>query len=97
MPHREMCKVVKGRFPESAADVDEAFSLVSIDTDLYLPTYFGLEFFFDKLSKNGYILVHDFNHKYYSGVREAVIRFCKEKEIGYCPVADSAGTVIITK
>jgi hypothetical protein len=97
MPYKEMCKVVKGRFPESALNIDDTFSLVSIDTDLYLPTYNGLEFFFDKLSKNGYILVHDFNHKYYSGVRDAVIQFCRERGIGYCPVADSAGTAIITK
>ena len=97
MPHRQMCKVVKGYFPESTAEVDETFSFVSIDTDLYLPIYNGLHYFYERLSKNGYILVHDFNHRYYSGAREAVIRFCKEKGVSYCPVADSAGSAIITK
>jgi len=97
MPHRQMCKVVKGYFPESAADIEETFSFVSIDTDLFLPIYNGLLYFYERLSKNGYILVHDFNHRYYSGAREAVIKFCREKGICYCPVADSAGSAIITK
>jgi len=97
MPYKEKCNVVKGYFPDSASDVNDSFSFVSIDTDLYIPTYNGLVYFYERLSRNGYILVHDFNNIYYSGVREAVMKFCREKEISYCPVADFAGSVIITK
>jgi len=97
MPHRDMCKIKKGYFPESTLGIDDIFSFVSIDTDLYLPVYNGLVYFYERLSHNGYILVHDFNHKYYSGAREAVMKFCRERKIGYCPISDAAGSAIITK
>jgi O-methyltransferase len=34
MPYPDKCIVKKGYFPESAADVDDTFALVSLDTDL---------------------------------------------------------------
>jgi len=95
--HKDRCKIFKGYFPESAAGVDDVFSFVSLDADLYLPIYNGLLFFYERLSRGGYIMVHDFNLKYYSGVREAVTKFCNEKGIGYCPIPDNCGSVIITK
>jgi O-methyltransferase len=97
MPHPEKCIVKKGYFPESAIGVNETFALVSLDTDLYEPIYNGLVFFYPKLANGGYILVHDFNSDHYKGVREAVKKFCKENNIGYIPIPDKAGSVIISK
>ena len=97
MPYKDKCKIVKGYFPESASNVNDDFAFVSIDADLYLPILRGLEFFYERLSRNGYILVHDFNYAIYPGAREAVVKFCREKKIGYCPVADYYGSVVITK
>jgi len=97
MANRDKCKIFKGYFPESAVEVDDIFSFVSLDADLFMPTYNGLLFFYERLSRNGYILVHDFNNRYYSGAREAVVKFCKEKGIGYCPIPDYLGSVIIGK
>lgn len=97
MPFPEKCIIKKGYFPESAMSVEDTFALVSLDTDLYEPIYNGLIFFYPRLSKGGYILIHDFNNDHYKGVRDAVKKFCKENNIGYLPIPDKAGTVIICK
>lgn len=91
-------KIFKGYFPDSIPDnFQETFSLVSIDVDLYNPTYEGLKFFYKKLVKGGYIIVHDYNFEHYSGVKSAVDKFCQEQGITPFPVADFHGSVIITK
>ncbi|WP_240432912.1 TylF/MycF/NovP-related O-methyltransferase [Taibaiella koreensis] len=97
MPHPEKCIVKKGYFPGTASDVNETFAFVSLDTDLYEPIYNGLVFFYPRLNAGGYIMVHDFNNEGYKGVRDAVIRFCTEQKIGYTPLPDKAGSVVIAK
>ena len=97
MPHRDKCCVVKGFFPESAKQINDEFVLVSIDADLYEPIYNGLKFFYPKLIKGGYVLIHDFNNEGYKGARRAVEQFCSEENIGYVPIPDSGGTAVITK
>jgi len=97
MPHPDKCIIKKGFFPESAKDVTGLFAFVSLDTDLYDPIYNGLQFFFPKLAKGGYIFVHDFNNDNYKGARKAVEQFCKEQNIGFVPLPDTAGTAIISK
>lgn len=98
LSHTENYHIVKGYFPESAAGLEDVnFAFASIDVDLYRPTYEGLRFFYERFSKGGYILVHDYNFPTYSGVKEAVRKFCDEKDINYVPVSDYFGSVIITK
>jgi O-methyltransferase len=97
MPHRELCKPVKGFFPESANGFDDQVVFVSIDADLYEPIYAGLVFFYPRLVKGGCIFVHDFNNDSYKGARKAVEQFCSEQQIGFVPLPDSGGTAIITK
>jgi O-methyltransferase len=97
MPHRDKCIIVKGYFPESAKDVNDSFAFVSLDADLYEPIYNGLKFFYPKLSKGGYIFIHDFNNDEYKGARQAVEQFCSEQQIGFVPLPDSGGSAIITK
>src|SRR5207244_2449439 len=97
MPHREKCIPVKGFFPASAKDVNQEFVFVSIDADLYQPIYSGLQFFYPKLVKGGYIFVHDFNNDDYKGARKAVLQFCKENDISYLPLPDTGGTAVISK
>ena len=97
MKHPENCIFKKGYFPDTAMDIHDSFSFVSIDADLYEPILKGLEFFYSRLEKNGYIFVHDFNNMYYKGAREAVIEFCLKNKIGYVPIPDTGGSVIITK
>jgi len=101
MLHKENCRVVKGIFPESIPSEllggGQTFAFVSIDADLYLPIYEGLVFFYPRLARNGYILVHDFNNKFYSGAKKAVMEFCANEKIGYVPTTDFNGSIVITK
>ncbi|MBO9620816.1 MAG: methyltransferase [Niabella sp.] len=97
MIHPENCLFKKGFFPDTAQDVEDRFCFVSLDTDLYTPIYEGLQFFYPRLVRGGYIFVHDFNNEQYKGAREAVIRFCKEQQLSYIPLPDSGGTAILTK
>jgi O-methyltransferase len=97
MKFPENCIVKKGYFPESAVDVNDIFVFVSLDADLYKPILAGLEFFYPRLEKGGYIFVHDFSNRDYKGAREAVVKFCKENQIGYTPIPDFCGSVVIGK
>lgn len=97
MKYPDSCIFKKGKFPETAIDVEDQFCFVSLDADLYLPIYEGLKFFYPRLVKKGYIFIHDFNNDQYTGAREAVIQFCQEQNIGFTPIPDIGGTVVITK
>ncbi len=97
MKYPEQCIIRKGYFPETAEGIHDNFVFVSLDADLYNPTYEGLKYFYPLLSKGGYIFVHDYNNDEYTGVKKAVRQFCKEEEIGYVPIGDMCGTVVIAK
>jgi O-methyltransferase len=97
MKYPENCIVKKGFFPDTAADVNDTFCFVNIDTDLYQPILNGLEFFYPRLEKKGFIFIHDFNNDNYKGARQAVVDFCFKNSISYTPIPDSCGTVVITK
>ena len=99
MKHRENCIVKKGHFPESLTEdiVNEKFAFVSLDADLYEPTYAGLHYFYEKLNRGGYIMIHDYTVNRYAGVKAALRKFSEEKKVGYVPICDSAGSVIIMK
>ena len=97
MPHRQQCKVVKGFFPESAADVSDVFAFVMIDVDLFQPIYEGLNWFWPKMVPGGVIMVHDFGTQKFKGAREAVRRFSEEQYVPYLPLADTAGSVALLK
>ena len=102
------CHYRVGYFPQTVLEKDkgEKYCLVSLDTDLYNPILAGLEFFYPRLERGGYILVHEYNCKAivgngfvdFSGVKNAVRDFEKKQgHISYVPIADRAGTLIITK
>ena len=97
MPYKTNCITKKGYFPESLEGLEDIFCFVSIDTDLFQPTLEGLKYFYPRLSKGGYIFVHDYNNFEYSGVKKAVRLYCCENNIGYFPLCDPYGTAIIIK
>jgi len=85
----------KGYFPETAVGLeDEVFAFVSLDTDLYNPTLTGLEFFWPRMSRGGFIFVHDYDIK---TVERAVNEFCRKQQIGFVHVADCCHSVILAK
>lgn len=97
MKYSENCIVKKGYFPDVMGDMKEQFCFVSLDMDLYQPIYAGLYYFYPRLSHGGYIFVHDCRNLGYMGARKAVMNFCKEMNIGYVPLQDYWGSVVITK
>jgi len=98
MKIKKNCIIRKGYFPETAHGVEDTFAFVSIDVDLYEPIYNGLTYFYPRLERGGYIFVHDYNDDIkYSGVKEAVKRYCFENSITYFPLSDNQGSVIIMK
>ncbi|HEX4019577.1 MAG TPA: TylF/MycF/NovP-related O-methyltransferase [Acidobacteriaceae bacterium] len=99
MEHRQNVTIRAGYFPDSVQEADhrESFAFVSIDTDLYKPIYDGLQFFYPRLSKGGYIFLHDYNNPDYPGVKAAVKKYCSEEGINCFPLVDPCGTAVITK
>jgi O-methyltransferase len=97
LQHPDRAVVKKGRFPETATDIDDDFVFVSLDADLYLPTIEGLRFFYPRLARGGFIFVHDYNNAEYEGIRRAVHEFCEAENIGFVPISDAFGTAIIVK
>jgi len=97
MPNNKNCIVKKGFFPETAVGINDRFSFVSIDVDLYDPMYKGLHFFYEQLNNGGYIMLHDYNNKYYNGVKAALRKFSIEKKVPYFPICDAYGSAVIMK
>lgn len=97
MKYPNQVVIKKGWFPDTARDIDEEFCFVSLDTDLYKPIMSGLEYFYPRLVKGGYIFVHDFGSYNWSGVRNAVYDYCDKNQISFVPILDKCLSIIITK
>lgn len=97
MKYKDKCRIYKGYFPDTAKDINEKFCFVNLDLDLYEPTYNGLIYFEDKMTKNGVILVHDYFADNFKGPKEAVDRFISEKEGKYStlPIGDGISVMIV--
>lgn len=97
LPYKEQAVFIKGYFPESIKKDLPSFCFVSLDTDLYKPTYEGLRVFYPKLVKGGMIIIHDYNSSQFPGVKDAVKEFCKENNISLVPLCDMHGSAVIVK
>ncbi len=70
----ENSNIFVGLFPETAKGIEQKFSFVHLDCDLYQSISDGLNFFYPRLETGGIILIHDI---YLSGVRKALYDFGK--------------------
>ena len=87
----------KGYFPSTTKNLmEEKYSFVHLDADLYNPTLSGLHYFYPLLSPGGVILVHDYNHTW-AGVQQAVDKFTKTIPENPAEIADWQGSVMIIK
>ena len=98
LPHPEKAVLRPGIFPATAEGLEgERFCLVSLDADLEESTLAGLRFFIPRLSKGGYLLLHDWDTPRLEGVRRALARY--EAEVGRAlpavPLCDLNGTLVI--
>ena len=89
--------IKKGYFPDTAVGLEEKYCLVSLDADLYLSILNGLEYFYPRLERGGYIFIHDFDNIYWPGVKKAVTECCMRNSISYVPILDRCGSVIMAK
>ncbi|TYO96930.1 TylF/MycF/NovP-related O-methyltransferase [Desulfallas thermosapovorans] len=97
LPFPEQAIIKKGYFPNTAEGLVEEFALVSLDADLYQPTYEGLKYFHPRVTKGGYIIIHDYNSAQFSGAGKAVDRYCRENNIFVVPLCDLHGSAVIVK
>ena len=99
MPHPENITVKPGFFPGSLDGLEERFCLVSLDVDFYQATLDGLRYFWPRLEKGGYLMLHDWGSPKLSGVAKALADFEKEKElrIPVVPLCDVGGSLVLCK
>lgn len=99
MPHPEQVTVKPGFFPDSLEGLEERFCLVSLDVDFYQTTLDGLRYFWPRLEKGGYLLLHDWGSPKLPGVAEALASY--EREIGQripaVPLCDVGGSLVLCK
>lgn len=99
MKHPEKCIFRKGYFPDTAQEEkNKKWLFVSLDLDLYKPIYEGIKFFWPNLITGGYMFIHDYNNKDFSGVRKALGEY--ENEFGKIykvPLSDQGGTIVLCK
>ncbi len=98
MPYPDRIIIRKGWFPETAYDLeDERYALVHLDAGLYQPTYFGIQYFFSRMSQGGVMLLSGYEDGKSQSVRQAVQDL--EKQYGaflIAPLNDLDGTIVIS-
>ena len=99
MPYPERIIVKPGFFPESLKGLEERFCLVSLDVDFYQTTLEGLGYFWPRLERGGYLLLHDWGNSRLPGVAAALADY--EKALGsripVVPLCDVGGSLILCK
>jgi SAM-dependent methyltransferase len=90
---------VRGWFPESIPPdlYASRFCLVHIDCDLYKPMKAGLEFFYERLSPGGLLIIHDYVNPFWEGIKRAVDEFCGRIPERPVVFGDKSGTAMIRK
>ncbi len=71
-------EIKRGFFPQDVNldDLEQGWSMIHVDTDLYQPTIDALDFFFPRMSLGGAIVIDDYGNMSCPGVRQAVTEFC---------------------
>jgi len=99
MPHSESIVLKPGFFPASLEGLEEQFCLVSLDVDFYQTTLDGLRYFWPRLQKGGYLMLHDWGSPKLPGVARALTAY--EEELGECipsvPLCDMGGSLVLCK
>jgi len=86
-----------GFFPDSIPNylANESFAFAHLDADLYEPTMEGLKFFYPRMNRRGFIVVHDYNS--WPGARNAVDEFFADKLELPVPMPDKSGSALVVK
>lgn len=99
MPHPEQVIVKPGFFPESLNGLEAQFCLVSLDVDFEKTTLEGLRYFWPRIAKGGYLLLHDWGSPKLPGVAEALCRYEEEygQRLPAIPLCDVGATLVLCK
>ena len=97
MIHPNKVILKKSWVPDSFEGVEDTFSFVHLDMDLYQPMLAALEFFWNKVSVGGMICLHDYFHPELPGVKKAVADFERSQGLKLAKVSDSGCSIIIIK
>jgi len=97
--HDKYVVFVKGYFPESLNQVklENDFSLVHIDCDLEKPFIDSLNYFYPKIKKGGFLIMHDHSSLHWLGGKQAIDNFFSDKPESIIPIPDKSGTCVIRK
>lgn len=99
LPYPEQAVVKPGFFPESLQGLEETFCLVSLDVDFYQATLDGLRYFWPRLSRGGYLMLHDWGNPGLPQVAQALRAY--ETEVGErlpgVPLCDVGGSLVLCK
>ena len=90
---------VKGYFPESLNQIGgiDDLILVHIDCDLEKPVLSALNYFYPRIRKGGFLIMHDHSSFYWPGAQNAINEFFKDKMEFIIPIPDKSGTCVIRK
>lgn len=83
MFYPESCVVKEGYFPESLDGLEDRFAFVHIDCDLFKPITSGLEYFYPRMNKGGFIAVHDYYSLSFPQAKEAVRDFSDKHQLTF--------------
>jgi len=90
---------VKGYFPESLSQIEEIddLVLVHIDCDLEKSVFSALNYFYPRIIKGGFIIMHDHSSLYWPGAQKSIDEFFNDKPEFIIPIPDKSGTCAIRK
>ncbi|HSW15512.1 MAG TPA: TylF/MycF/NovP-related O-methyltransferase [Solimonas sp.] len=88
-----------GWFPDTATELgEERFAFVMLDLDKYKPTLAGLQLFYPRLVRGGYLFLHDYNSPESNhGVSRALHEFLADKPELPVELPDRCGSVVLRK
>lgn len=89
----------QGYFPESAKGLsEERFAFVMIDFDKYRPILAALDFFYPRMHRGGYVVLHDYNSTESDyGCFRAATEFLASKPERLITIPDKWGSALFRK
>lgn len=94
-PFPENVVIKAGYVPDTFSGLEgKEFTFVNLDMDLYRPTLEALRFFVPRMVYGGVILIHDYYHKYFSGVKQAVKEYKNENSFTYYSIGDGSSIAV---
>ena len=91
--------IKKGFVPDTLNGLEsEQFAFVLLDLDLFNPTISSLNYFYPRLVKGGYLVIHDYNNSESNwACKRAVDEFMRDKKEKIIEIADEYGTAMFRK